>query len=330
MNNTLKLAGLTLIGLLAACGQLSNPSSNLTPADTQALSETSQSELALTGAMLSDAGVSGASAQSVNSLAAEVEAHAIGFGLPRRIVHVLNALEAYIPDVTDASCTITKDPAAPTDADNDGTPASLKMTFNCAGTRSNGTAYTTEGVATLQDTDDAQANSGFSLKLENFHAKITRTDGTVVERTVNGSFERDKTTANWQIKKQYSHKVSITKGSNVYNGSVDLLVNKTYTPDDAAKPWAAGTITVDKAVPGSLTWVRNAVTRNLIWYTDPSIHWNRAACQAPARVLNFDSGAKEYVYTNPQGQKSTLRLVFGGCGNITTTLTQDGSTTPVN
>jgi hypothetical protein len=36
--------------------------------------------------------------------------------------------------------------------------------------------------------------------------------------------------------------------------------------------------------------------------------------------MNFDSGAKEYVYTNPAGQQSTLRLEFSACGNFTVAL----------
>lgn len=328
MNKPIQIAGTTLVAFLAACGGL-QPSNNLTQSDTQALSETSQSELALSGAMLSDAGLGAASVQSAGGVS-ELMANVQALGLPRRIGHILAALEAYVPAATTANCSITQDPAAPVDADNDGTPANVKITFNCAGTRPNGAAYTTEGVATLKDTDDGLVNSGFSFSLENFHSKTIRDNGTTVDRIVSGSFERDKTAANWQIKKQYNHKVTLTKGSDVYTGSVDFLVNKTYTPDDANKPWGAGTLSVDKAVPGTLTWIRNSITRNLIWYTDPTLHWNRAACQAPARLLNFDSGAKEYVYTNPEGKKSILRLAFSGCGSINTTLTQDGATATVN
>jgi hypothetical protein len=330
MNKTIiKIGSLALALTLAACGTQTTPQgSALSQTDAQQLSETSKTELALTGSMLSDAGTSAASVQAVGAQA-ELYANALGFGLPRRIVHVLAALEAHIPDASNPNCTISKDPAAPVDADSDGTPATVKMTFNCAGTTAGGTAFTTEGEATLQDTDDAAANSGFSMSLTNFHAKATRTDGTAVDRTINGSFSRNKTSPDWQISKKYSHNVSVTRGSTTNTGSVSLEVSKTYTPDDAAKPFAAGTVKLDKANPGSITWTRNARTRSLSWYTDPTVHWNRALCQAPARVLNFDSGAKEFVHTNADGKKSTLRLEFAGCGNITTTLTQDGSAVPV-
>jgi hypothetical protein len=327
--NLLQIGALALGLSLAACGG-NQPSSGgaLSQGDAQQLSENSKTELALTGSMLSDAGTSSASVQAVGAQA-ELYANALGFGLPRRIVHVLAALEAHIPDASNPNCTISKDPAAPVDADSDGTPATVKITFNCAGTTAGGTAFSTEGEASLQDTDDAAANSGFSLSLTNFHAKATRTDGSLIDRTISGSFSRNKTGSDWQISKQYSHNVSVTKGSTTNTGSVSLEVNKTYTPDDAARPFAAGTVKLDKATPGSMTWTRNAKTRSLSWYTDPTVHWNRALCQAPARVLNFDSGAKEFVHTNPDGKKSTLRLEFSGCGNITTKLTQDGGETTV-
>jgi hypothetical protein len=78
---------------------------------------------------------------------------------------------------------------------------------------------------------------------------------------------------------------------------------------------------VDKNNPGSATWTRGNNTRSLIWYTDPTLHWNRTACQNPlGRLMNFDSGAKEYVYTNPAGQTSTLRIEFSGCGQFSVTL----------
>lgn len=36
--------------------------------------------------------------------------------------------------------------------------------------------------------------------------------------------------------------------------------------------------------------------------------------------MNFDSGAKEFVYINPAGEKSTLRIEFSGCGQFSVTL----------
>lgn len=322
MHKTLRnLVGLTLMGLLSACGTQSQTPNTLTQADAQALSEAAQGDLQLTGALLGDASAGALSAQGgVDSL----DANAQAWGLPRRINLILRAVGVlYLPPMSSGNCTISTTPSPLMDADDDGVPTSATTTYSCTYTSPGGISYSLNGSISLQDTNDNQPFSGYSVTFTNFKSRIS-SDNRSVERTLNGSYSMDKQDATlFKISKNYTHSVTKTVFNNTYTGSLVFNVNKTYAPDTDgdSNPWNAGTITVGKASPGSATWTRGNNTRNLIWYTDPTLHWNRAACQNPfGRLMNFDSGAKEYVYTNPAGEKSTLRIAFSGCGQFSVTL----------
>ncbi|ADD27069.1 MULTISPECIES: hypothetical protein [Meiothermus] len=315
------LAGLALLGLLAACSNPSSSSDQLSQSDAQALSEAVQGDLQLTGAMLGDASTAALGAQGqVDGL----EAAAQAWGLPRRGSLILRAVGVlYLPPTSSANCSISTNPATPVDADNDGVPASATTTYDCTYTGPGNTSYSLKGSVTLQDTNDNQPYSGYSVAFDRFTTRLT-SGNTSIERTLNGSYSIDKQDATlFKITKNYTHAVTKTVFNNTYTGSLVFDVSKTYAPDQDgnSNPWDAGSITVEQNNPGSATWTRNNNTRSLIWYTDPSLHWNRAACQNPlGRLMNFDSGAKVFVYTNPAGERSTLRIEFSGCGQFTVTL----------
>jgi len=321
MYKTLRnLAALTLLGLLAACGTQQAPDT-LSQADAQALSEAAQGDLQLTGAMLGDASTAALSAQGqVDSL----DTNAQTWGLPRRIHLFLRAVGVlYLPPSGSGNCAISTSPSPLVDADDDGVPANATTTYNCSYTSPGGISYSLNGSIGLQDTNDNQPYSGYSVSFTNFKSRVSG-DNRSVERTLDGSYSIDKQDATlFKISKNYTHSVSKTVLNNTYTGSLVFNVSKTYAPDSDgdSNPWNAGTITVDKNNPGSAAWTRGNNTRSLIWYTDPTLHWNRAACQNPqGRLMNFDSGAKEFVYTNPAGQTSTLRIAFSGCGQFSVTL----------
>jgi len=251
-----------------------------------------------------------------------LEANAQSWGLPRRVTLILKALGHYIPNAASGSCTISKEGDL-TDADDDGVPVNAKITFTCSATGPLGATYDTEGSLTLKDTNDAQAQSGYSVEFKGFKTRVSSDANHSVTRTLEGTYTLDRQTSTYQILKKYTYTIERKNFSNTTTSSLVFDVSKTYTPDpsalDAGKPFSAGTIVVDKANPGSAVWTRDNNNRTLQWYTDPNLHWNRAVCQAPERILNFDSGAKEYVYTNPAGQQSTLRIAFSGCGDFQVT-----------
>uniref|UniRef100_A0A7C3DCR7 Lipoprotein n=1 Tax=Meiothermus ruber TaxID=277 RepID=A0A7C3DCR7_MEIRU len=316
-----QLAGLALMGLLAACGASSQTSGNFSQSDALALAEAAQGDLQLTGAMLGDASSTAFSAQGQ---ADSLEANAQAWGLPRRNVLILRAVGImYLPLASSANCSINTTPSTPTDTDNDGVPASATTTYNCSYTGPGNTSYSLKGSIALQDTNDNQPYSGYSVAFDRFASRLAG-NNFAIERTLQGSYSIDKQDATlFKITKNYTHTVTKTVFNNTYTGSLAFNVSKTYAPDNDGNsdPWDAGTFTVDKASPGSATWTRNNNTRNLIWYTDPTLHWNRTVCQNPlGRLMNFDSGAKEFVYINPAGEKSTLRIEFSGCGQFSVTL----------
>lgn len=316
-----RYAGLALVGLLAACGTQPQTQGGLTQADAQALSEAAQGDLQLTGALLGDASTGALNTQGgVDSL----DTHAQNWGLPRRINLILRAVGVlYLPPSGSGNCTLSTTPSPLADADDDGVPADATTAYDCSYTGPGGTSYNLNGSIRLQDTNDNQPYSGYSVTFNNFRSRVS-SNSSSVERTLNGSYSIDKQDATlFKISKNYSHNVTKTAFNNTYTGSLAFNVSKTYAPDNDgdSNPWNAGTITVEKTNPGSATWTRNGNTRNLIWYTDPTLHWNRSVCQNPSgRLMNFDSGAKEYIYTNPANEKSTLRIEFSACGNFTVTL----------
>lgn len=315
----MKLLTFGLVGLLAACGSQTAQSPE-TSQDAQTLSETALGDLSLTGAMLSDASAASMSLQSVQI--GSLEANAQSWGLPRRVTLILKALGHYIPNAASGSCTISKDGDL-TDADDDGVPVNATITFTCSATGLQGATYDTEGSLTLKDTNDAQAQSGYSVEFQGFKTRVSSDANHSVTRTLEGTYTLDRQTSTYQILKKYTYTIERKNFSNTTTSSLVFDVSKTYTPDpsalDAGKPFSAGTIVVDKASPGSADWTRDNNKRTLQWYTDPNLHWNRAVCQAPERILNFDSGAKVYTYTNPAGQQSTLRIAFSGCGDFQVT-----------
>lgn len=330
MNIAIKLGGTVLVGLLAACGGVQSEASNpntTSQADAQALSEVGQGDLSLVGAMLSDGSVAALGAQTAE--VGSLEANAETWRLPRRVVLILRGLGHYIPAASSRDCTITKS-GNETDADGDGVPVDASVSFDCNATGPSGGTYSTKGSVNLKDTNDSQAESGYSVSFSGFRTGQPA-GGRTIERTLEGSFSLDRQTNIYAIVKKYTHTIKITKGSEVNIGSLTWNVSRTFTPDqnalDAGKPWSAGTIEVKKDTPGSAVWVRNSNTRTLNWYTDPTLHWNRAACDVNLpnrprveRLLNFDAGAKVYEYTAADGSKSVLRLEFNGCGSLTTSL----------
>lgn len=310
----LTISGLALMVVLAACSSQVQTSNTLTQADAKSLSEAAVGDLQLTSSLMADASAASLSAMGADSLVVNAQA----WGLPRRLIMVMRAFDVYVPLAATATCTISKS-GDQTDADNDGVPVNATYTFDCSATGPNGGTYAHQGSITLKDTNDAQAESGFSLSFYGFKSKVSANANRSTERTLSGNYTLDKQTSVYSILKNYTHSVKIVNFNNEYSGSLSFNVSKTYTPDDLAMPWAAGTIEVKKDTPGMATWVRGNNTRNLIWYTDPTLHYNRTACQNPTRILNFDSGAKEFVYTNPAGEKSTLRIEFTACGTYTVT-----------
>ncbi|MDX2005228.1 MAG: hypothetical protein SFU83_08125 [Meiothermus sp.] len=330
MNTAIKLGGLALVGLLAACGGVPTGGADTAAArqaEAQAMSDVGQSDLSLVGAMLSDGGAAAMSAQSL--AVGTLEANAEAWRLPRRVTLILRGLGHYIPAASGATCTISKS-GDQTDADDDGVPVNATVTFDCTAANPAGGTFSTKGSVALQDTNDAQAQSGFGVTFGAFRT-VQTAGGRTVERTLEGTYSLDRQTNVYAIVKKYTHAVKITRGSETNTGSLTWDVSRTFTPDqsalDAGKPWSAGTIEVKKDAPGSAVWVRGGNTRTLNWYTDPTLHWNRAACEVnlpgrsrPERLLNFDAGAKVYEFTAADGSKSVLRLEFSGCGSLTTTL----------
>jgi hypothetical protein len=315
-----RLAGLTLIGLLMACGTQTQAPNTLTQADAQVLSEAVQGDLQLTGFLLSNASVGALTAQSE---ADSLDASAQSWGLPRRLNVIMRAVGVlYLPARGGANCDIRTTPSPLVDADNDGVPATATTTFDCRYTSPGGISYTLSGAITLQDTNDNQPNSGFSVSFDNFRSVVSGPNRSV-ERTLNGYFSIDtQNPALFTIAKNYTQTVARTVRNHSFTGSLAFNLSKTYAPtsDGDANPWNAGTITVARTDPGSATWTRGSRTRNLIWYTDPTLHWNHSYCRKQEPLMNFDRGALEYVYTSPAGDKSTLRIEFTGCGQFTVTL----------
>jgi len=330
MKGIFKLAGLGLVGVLAACGSLSTGATgggdlSANSAEVQATASAALDDLNTTGAML-DGSVSssslqaGASAQGGSGLGAA----ALSWNLPPRVYALLRDLGLWIPvrgTQAAANCTITVSTSS-------SAPQYL-VNFTCSGTNPADTrSYSTQGEIDLSLQNGKDEAAGYTAEFKGFDAVVTFADQSRLERKLDGQFSLDKSGLPWKLSKDYTYSVSKkdSSGSLLWSGQNVFSVSKTYQPDNLSAPGVAGTVTIAQSTPGSdvFTNLVTNKTRSLSFYTNPTIHWNSACTLRP----RFDAGEKDYLFTSASGVQTTLSLQFNGCGNFT--LSYNGGVVPIS
>ena len=198
------------------------------------------------------------------------------------------------------------------DVDQDGIPASYTATFNCANQVNGSRTTNLTGAITIADTDDNSAVAGATITFNNLAASVAISGGDSRSRTLNGTITMAPSGTAFQINRDTTVAFDFSDSSGKKaQGTHVMVAQATYTPDNAADVFAAGTFNLT----GQGTLTRNfqganqsrVVTRT----TNPALHWNRACRSQNVAAAGFDAGT--LIYSDDRGGK--LQATWNGCGS---------------
>jgi hypothetical protein len=268
---------------LAACGKIE-------PGPTEALNKETANEFGsftvdgqarLLAMMPGSAGMSSLAASSGNRLPKQLASL-----LPQRGLSALSTEE-------DECITFAGDF---TDADSDEIPVDATFTFNCTYSE-NKSDFTITGSARFQDTNDADAFSGYSINftdLTTTETKAGKTNTLELDQTFVLRINKN----GYVIENDLELTTTTPKESFVYSE----LATLGYTPDDVTDPFAAGTFAFNAVT----TWQRGQDIYKLTGVS-PKLHYS-ATCES-----SFDKGTVNYQ----DNFSNSLELIFNACNNIT-------------
>lgn len=267
-------SGVALTLLLAACGTATLPVKSLTQSAATQVASTGQMGDQLVMSMFAPGGFSPTS----------VGLQALGVG-------------ALTPTAT--SPCVTWSPTTPVDNDGDGWKANATATYNCSST-SSGVTVTITGTVSETDKNDADPYSG---------TKATATD---LKLTVSGSGSTSTITENltWDLTKNsagsyglnYDFRLDMSGSGS--NATFEAKGTPTYTADNAADPFAAGTFTFN----GAFTLTDSGSTYQLT-HTSNGVHFD-STCSS-----SFDGGQEHYADSN----SNKVDITYSGCNSYTMT-----------
>ncbi len=303
MRKAVFLGALVLL-LVAGCGNLSAPAEATDE-------EVVVADLALDEAILTDDTLGGAMAST-----ADVGPLSDWPGPARRFVRRFfeehhEELPADLPQCVDVIEGV--------DNDGDGVVAGFEASFHCLREPPSGNTFSFTGTLRFDDLNDQDAEErGYELTFEHFEARFEGAgrQGQNVElvRSFDGrvrvepAFNEAGDPTSLTITKDLDFSFTRTVGDKSWTQSTHLQRTSTYTPDDPAAPFAAGTLNVE----GRLDHLGGRAISVTV-STEVGLHFNRA-CEASPR---FDAGRlviKRYV----DGVLSLTRvLTFQGCGHYT-------------
>ena len=184
-----------------------------------------------------------------------------------------------------------------TDADNDGIPVDLTLTADCDQTFEGG-RFIFRGSVRIQDKDDTNPTSGYSLVYRDYELTVSA-DGQTATIKLDMNFDLTIGSGVYQADYDYDISVESPEGS----GRIVFDYTVTYTPDNAADPFEAGTFTFD----GSLQYSSEGESYSMTT-SSTGLHYS-ATCG------DFDSGSAQYA----DSAGNTVTLTYNSCGNVTAT-----------
>lgn len=182
------------------------------------------------------------------------------------------------------------------DADKDGIPASSVISFDCSSSE-NGFSYSYKGKITFADNNDADPKSGYSVKIENYEISFNN-KGDIFKLSMNLDFSMIVTATSYTAKYTFDFETSGTDAS----GKIGFDYTYTYTPDNAADPFAAGTL----SFTGNMTFTEGSDTVSLT-SSSTGVHFSES-CKT-----GFDSGTVNYA----DNAGNTLKVTFNACDKVT-------------
>jgi hypothetical protein len=215
-----------------------------------------------------------------------------------------------------AGCPIL-DPATPTDADGDGIPDLLKLTFDpatCTFTLHSGEA-TMELSGSVTISDPPLATNGLRLEFDQLQQKLTLQNSNYFLRKVDGPWQLTSDDAGFEARDT----TTVTQESSLHGTRVLAKEwHVTFTADPGSTfsrhaPLPSG----DFGIDGSTARTKDAVTRSLQIQTMVPLHRD-AACAAENKIV---SGELKITTVNSSGTQ-TVDIIFNACGqDPTVTLT---------
>lgn len=283
-------SGAVLTLLLAACGT-ALPVKPMSQAAATQVASLSQSTDQLVLGMISPGGFSPTSVGMQS------------FGL--KMLGMQGVGTGSLAPMATSSC-ITSSPTTPVDNDGDGWPATATESYNCSSS-SGGTTITVTGSVTLTDKNDSDPTSGTTASVNNLKITISGggSTGTITE---NLNWDLTKTAAG-SYALVYDFRVDASGSGST--AALELKGSPTYTADNAADPFAAGTFTFD----GLFTYSDGSATYQLT-HTSSGVHYT-STCTS-----TFDGGQDHYADSNG----NTLDIAYSGCNSFT--MTYNGNPLP--
>jgi hypothetical protein len=205
----------------------------------------------------------------------------------------------------------TLDPATPADADGDGIPDILTLSFNpatCTFTRPGGEAtMELSGSVTISDPSQTPPANGLHLHFEGLQQKVTLLSSDYFLRKVNGDWQLTSDATGFEATEQTTvrHESSSHPTSDlgkIWNVVFTAEAPATFSPHE---PLPSG----DFLINGSTTRTRDAVTRTFQIETVTPLHRD-VSCTEDNR---FVSGELKITTTNTSGTQ-TVDIIFNPCG----------------
>lgn len=184
-----------------------------------------------------------------------------------------------------------------TDADNDGIPVNLTLIADCDITYEGGRIIF-KGSIRVQDKDDSNPASGYSVVYDNYELTVT-SEGETASIKIDMNF--DLTISGSVYRADYDFDLSVSSPEGSGRIAFDYVIS--YTPDNAADPFAAGTFVFD----GSLQYSGDG--------ENYSMRTSSAGLHYSATCGDFDSGSSRYQ----DNAGNTVAVTYNSCGNVTVT-----------
>ena len=215
-------------------------------------------------------------------------------GAPWSVAGLLGASGLSAQD-TETCTSVTGDTA---DTDEDGIPANATYGFDCELATGQG-AITFKGSIAVQDESDSDPSSGYAVNTADY-AVSTLINGETLTLGFSLGFKISLREEQYAI--AYDYKVNFDYPEN--SGAVAFKSRYDYTPDDTAKPFAAGTFTFEGAIDLAIGDARFALEAK-----SEDLHFS-SSCRS-----GFDSGSATYTDI----ADNRIKLVYNACDNVTVT-----------
>lgn len=184
-----------------------------------------------------------------------------------------------------------------TDADGDGIPVNLTEVANCV-ISIEGTRIIFKGSLQVQDKDDSNPLSGYSVTFNGYEFTVTAEGETA---SIKMDLNFDLTISGGVYRADYDYDISVTSPEG--SGRIAFDYTITYTPDDTATPFAAGTFVFSGALDFSNDGESYSMTSS-----STGLHYSETCG-------DFDSGSALYK----DGAGNTVTITYNSCNSVTVT-----------